>query len=324
MIRYVVAVASAVQGCALLGTAWHVTAQDAYPAKLIRLILPYAPGGNTSTLGRLVGNKLTESWGQQVLMDNRPGGNTIIGTEALLRYPTDGYTILLTTATHTILAPTPYDPIKDFTPVATLTSSEKVLVTHPSLPVRNLRALISLAKSRPEQLNFSSPGAGGLQHLAGEMFNILADVRIQHIPYKGGAQAVSELIGGQVQLSFQNSIAVLAHVKLGRLRGIAVSGENRLLSLPEVPTFRESGLAGFEVNTWFGVLARAGVAGGIVNKLSAEIARILQSPDVRATLLSLEMYPFISTPEQFAALMRSDLAKYSKIIKTAKIKLDSY
>jgi len=296
-------------------------AQQAYPNKPIRFILPYAAGGNTSILARLIGQKLTESWGQQLIVDNRAGGNTIIGTEALTKSPPDGYTILMTTATHTILSPVPYDPIKDFAAVATLTSSEKVLVIHPSLPANNLREFIALAKSRPGELNFSSPGAGGVQHLAGELFNLMAGVKLQHIPYKGGGQAVTDLIGGQVQLSFQNSIAVLGHVRTGKLRALAVSGEARLASLPQVPTFTEAGLPGFGVNTWFGVLAPAGTPKGIIDKLSTEIARILKVPDIKERLAALEMYPFISTPEQFAALMKADMVKYANVIKAANIQL---
>jgi len=307
----------------LIGLAGSVAAQQAYPNKPIRFILPYAAGGNTSVLARLVGQKLTESWGQQLIVDNRAGGNTIIGTEALTKSPPDGYTILMTTATHTILTPVPYDPIKDFASVATLTRSEKVLVIHPSLKAGNLREFIALAKSKPGELNFSSPDAGGVQHLAGELFSLMAGVKLQHIPYKGGGQAVTDLIGGQVQLSFQNSIAVLGHVKTGKLRALAVSGENRLASLPQVPTFTEAGLPGFGVSTWFGILAPAGTPKEIIDKLSAEIARILNTPDIRERLAALEMYPFISTPDQFAALMKADMAKYAKVIKDANIKLEN-
>lgn len=301
-----------------------VFAQSLYPSRLIRLVVPYAPGGNNSTLARLLGQKLTESWGQSVLVDNRPGGNTTIGTEFVAKAPADGYTLLLITAAHTMIAPTPYDPLNDFAAVATLTSSEKVLVVHPALPVRTLQDLIALARAKPGQMNFSSPGMGGLQHLAGELFNILAGVKIQHIPYKGGGQAVSELMGGQVQLSFQNALAVVAHVKSGRLRGVAVSGERRLASLPQIPTFLESGLKGFDVNTWFGLLARTGAPAEIIAKLNGEVARILELPDVRDKLVAQEMYPFVSTPEQFAALMRADAARYARVIKAANIKLETY
>jgi len=305
----------------LCGTA---AAQQSYPSRLIRLVVPYAPGGNNSTLARLVGQKLTESWGQQVLIDNRPGGNTIIGTDAVAKAPADGYTLLLITASHTMITPTPYDPLNDFAAVATLTSSEKVLVVHPALPVRTLHDLIALARAKPNQLNFSSPGMGGLQHLAGELFNLLAGVKIQHIPYKGGGQAVSELMGGQVQLSFQNALAVVAHVKSGRLRGLAVSGDRRLMSLPTIPTFVELGFKGFDVNTWFGVLARAGVPSEIIVRLNADISRVIELPDVRDKLIAQEMIPFVSTPDRFAALMRADATRYARVIKTANIKLESY
>jgi len=317
-------IALALAACTLPVTFGAALAQPAYPSRLIRLVVPYAAGGNNSTLARLLGQKLTESWGQSVLVDNRPGGNTTIGTDFVAKAPADGYTLLLITAAHTMITPTPYDPLNDFAAVATLTSSEKVLVVHPALPVRTLHDLIVLARAKPGQMNFSSPGMGGLQHLAGELFNILAGVKIQHIPYKGGGQAVSELMGGQVQLSFQNALAVVAHVKSGRLRGLAVSGERRLASLPQIPTFAESGLKGFEVNTWFGLLARTGAPADIIGKLNAEVARILDLPDVRDKLVTQEMYPFVSTPEQFTALMRADAARYARVIKTANIKLDTY
>lgn len=300
--------------------------QQSYPNKMIRFILPYTAGGNTSILARLVGQKLTESWGQQVLIDYRPGGNTTIGTDALAKAPPDGYTILLTTATHTIVNPqfpTPYDPVKDFAPVATLTSSEKLMVVHPGLPASTLQEFIALAKSRPGQFNYASPGSGGVQHLAGELFNILAGVKMQHVPYKGGGPAINDLLGGHIQLSFQNSIAVIGHVKTGRLKALAVSGESRLTALPQVPTFAEAGLPGFDVNTWFGVLAPAGTPRAIVDMLSGEIRQALSAPDNVEKLSSQGMDPFISTPEQFAALIKADMAKYARIISTAHIKFEN-
>ncbi len=309
----------------LMAIAGYAAAQESYPSKPIRFITPYAPGGSTTVVARLVGQKLSENWGQQVMVDNRPGGNTIIGTEALYRSAPDGYTILLAGTPHVVnpsMLPTPYDAIKDFAPVATATSNEVLLVVHPSVPANNLKEFIALAKAKPGQLNYATSSTGGSPHLASELFNIMAGVKTQHIPYKGGGPAVTDLIGGQVQLIFAIPTNVIAHVKSGRLKAIAVSGETRLSSLPQVPTFTESGLPGFSAKTWYGVLAPAGTPKPIINKLSGEIAKILAMPDIKQKLAAQGFEPFISTPEEFAALIKADLAKYAKIIKAANIKAD--
>jgi len=261
-----------------------------------------------------------------VIVDNRPGGNTIIGTEALLKAPPDGYTMLLVTSSHAInplLMPNlPYDAVKDFAPVATLASSEYVLVVHPSLSANNLQQFIALAKSRPGELNYSTAGSGGVQQLASELFNILAGVRIQGIPYKGGGAAVTDLLGGQVQLSFQNTPAVVSHINAGKLKGIAITGEKRFVGLPQVPTFTQAGLPGFDVKNWFALLARSGTPKETVDKLSSDIARALRSPDIKDKLASQGLDPFISTPEQFAALMKAEMVKYANVIKAANIKME--
>ncbi len=306
----------------LAACAGSAGAQSAYPGKPIRLITPYAPGGGTSVVAHIVGQKLTESLSQPVLVDNRPGGNTIIGTEALAKSPPDGHTLILVISTFAIvpsLFPTPYDPIRDFAPVATLVNSDYVLVVHPSVPVKNLKELIALAKAKPRQLNYGSTGAGGVQHLAGESMNIMAGIKMQHIPYKGSGQLLPDLMGGHIQLSFQSPAASIPYIKNGKLKTIAMGGEKRLPALPEVPTFAEAGLPGFEVNTWFGILAPAGTAREIIDKLATEIARVMTSPDITGKLDSLGTYPFISSPEKFAALIKSDIARYAKIIKTAKV-----
>ena len=311
----------------LLAFAGSAAAQQVYPIKPIRFIVPYPPGGSTTNIARLVGQKLNEAWNQPVIIDNRGGADTIIGTEALAKSPADGYTIILVACTHVINSSLrqnlPYDAIKDFAAVATLTNTESILVAHPSLAANNLQELITLAKSRPGQLNSATVGSGTVTHLAGELFNIMVGVRIQNIPYKGTGQALTDLIGGQVQLSFNNPLAVIPHVKSGRLKAIAVSGERRLPALPQVPTFTEAGLPGFDAKNWFGVLAPAGTHREIIDKLAAEIARILAKPEVRETLINQGVEPLISTPAQFSALMKADFAKYADIIKTANIKLEN-
>ena len=309
----------------LMVLAGSAAAQQIYPSKPIRFIVPFPPGGANNILTRLLGQKLAESWGQPVIVDNRPGGNTVIGTEALVRSPPDGYTIMLVVSTHVItplLLSTPYDPIRDFAPVATVDSGELILVLNPSVPANTLQEFIALVKSRPGQFNHATPGSGGITHLAAELFSIMTGVKMQHVPYKGGGPALTDVIGGQVQLIFQSPPGAIPYIKSGRLKPIAVSGETRLPALPQVPTFTEAGLPGFDVKFWHGVLAPAGTPKAIIDKLSAEIARILNMADIKEKLASQGATPFVSTPEQFGALMKADYARYAKVIKTANIKLE--
>ncbi len=299
--------------------------QQAYPTKPIRFILPYAAGGSTSVIGRIVGEKLSESWGQAVIVDNRGGGNTIIGSEALVKSAPDGYTILMVSVAHIInpsLFRTPYDAIKDFAPIATLCRTEQLMVIHPAVPANDLQQLIALAKSRPGELNYASANVGSPTHLAAALFEILAGIKMQHVSYKGGAPALTDLVGGQVQLYFSPPLAALAFIKAGKLKAIAISGTTRSPTLPQVPTFNEAGLPGLDVTTWYGVLAPAGTANAIIGKLSTELARILAMPEIREKLLRQGMEPFISTPDQFGAMMRSDMARWGKVIKAANIKPD--
>lgn len=300
-------------------------AQQAYPTKPIRIITPYAAGGSTSVLARLVGQKLTENWGQQVLVESRGGGDTIIGADAAAKSQADGYTILLIGTTlvmnASLYSKLPYDTFKDFVPIATLTINEHFLVVHPSVPVNNLQELIALAKSKPGRLNYASTGTS--THLSSELFKILTGTKIQHIPYKGGGQSITDMIAGQVDMTFAVPTNVIGHVKNGRLKGIAVSGKKRLSALPQVPTFAEAGMPGFDISSWYGLLAPAGTAKEIIDKLSAEIARMLALPDFKEKLDSQGFAPFVSSADQFAALMTADYAKYANVIKTANIKLEN-
>lgn len=310
-----------------LAVAGFAAAQQPYPGKLVRMIVPFPPGGGVTNVARIVGPKLTEIWGQQVLIDNRPGGNTIIGSEALVRSAPDGYTLIMVSSAHVInhflLPNLPYDAVKDFAPVATTSSGPYLLVVHPSVPVHTLRELIALARARPGQLNYSTSGAGGVQHLAGELFNLMAKVKTQHIPYKGAGPAVVELVGGQVQLSFQPPGNVLSYVTSGRLRAIAAPGEARLTSLPDVPTFAEAGLPGFIVKSWIGILAPAATPSAIVNKISADVARILALPDTRDKLMAQGHDPYILNPEQFAAWIKAEMGRVAKVVKEANIRIEN-
>lgn len=310
----------------VLGLAENVWAQTPYPAKPIRIISPNAPGGLTSVLGRMVGEKLTESWGQPVIIDSRAGGNGFIGGEALAKAPADGHTLMVISSTHIIvplLIPAPYDPVNDFSAIATICATEFLLVLHPSVAASNLDGFIALARSKPGQLNFASSGSGAMPHLAGELFGTMRGVKMQHVPYKGSAPALTDLLGGQVQLFFIPPKDAIPFVKEGRLKALAVSGETRLAALPEVPTFTEAGLAGFEIKTWFGIIGPRGIAKDVVNKVSVEMARILRSPDFSAKLSSQGLDPLISSPDQLSALMKSDTTRFSGVIKSANIKLDN-
>jgi tripartite-type tricarboxylate transporter receptor subunit TctC len=311
----------------LLALAGAASAQLAYPTKPIRFITPFAPGGSTSITTRLIGQKLTDAWGQQVLVDNRPGGNTVIGTDALAKSAPDGYTIIVVLNSHVInplLIPNlPYDTNKDFAAIATVVSAEYVFMINPALPAANLQEFIALAKAKPGQLNYASGGSGGVTHLASELLNLVAGVKIQHIPYKGTGPALTDLISGQVQMYLGNPAGAIPYINSGRLRAIAVSGEKRLPALPQVQTFAEGGLPDFDVKSWQGVLAPAGTPQEIIAKLSAEFARILTLPDLREKLVAQGLEPFYSNTEQFTALMKADSARYAKVIKAANIKLEN-
>lgn len=302
-------------------------AQQEFPSKPVRFIVPYDPGGNTTLLARLVGDKLSQAWGQQVLVDNRPGGNTVIGTEAMVRSPADGYTILLVTSTHVISpllnAKLPYDSIKDFSPVASLARSDLILVANAGVKAGNLRELIALAKANPGELNAAAIGTGGITHLASEYFNILADVKTQHVPYKGTGLAMTDLIAGQVQLFFAPPAAIIPFIKSGKLKGIAVTTDIRMTALPDVPTFAEAGLPAFELKSWYGVLAPANTPKRTIDKLSGDMAKALATPDINKNFLAQDMQPFISTPEQFGAMMIAETAKFARIIKSANIKVSN-
>jgi tripartite-type tricarboxylate transporter receptor subunit TctC len=317
-------VAAAAALIALAGTA---AAQQNYPNRPIRFIIPNAPGGSTSFAARLIGEKLTQAWGQQVIIDNRPGGNNIVAGEALQRSAPDGQTIALVTAAHVInpfVHPSPqYDAFLQFPPVATLVTTQYILVVNAAVPANNLKEFIALAKAKPGQLNAAVSNAGGIQHLALEYFNVLAGVKIAAIPYKGGGPGVTDLIGGQVQVAFNNTLTLLPHIRGGKIRALGVGGESRLSILPQLPTFAEQGLPGYTVQNWFGVVAPPKTPKGIIDKLAGEIIRIQGTPEFKEKLADQGVEPFVNGPEKFAAFMKTELAKYAKIIKAANIKLET-
>jgi tripartite-type tricarboxylate transporter receptor subunit TctC len=308
----------------LLTLAGTALAQQPYPSKPIRFIVPYT-SGSSDVVARLIGPKMSEAWKQPVIIENRPGANAVIGTDAVAKSPPDGYMLLMALGTHVIsphLIPTPYDPIKDFAPVATIAAAELGLALHPGLPAQTLQEFIALAKSRPGELNYATTQIGGNQHVAGELFSILTGAKLTAVPYKGGGEALSAVMGGHAQAYFGSIASLAPHMKSGKVRGIAVSGDSRHPSAPEIPTFSEAGVKNFDVRLWYGVLAPAGTPKDIVDKVSAQIAAVLATPDFKATLAKQGLDPFVSNPEQFAALMKSDFSRYAQVVKTANIKVE--
>ena len=311
--------ARGILGILLALTLVEMASAQSYPAKPIRFVVPYAPGGNTDILSRLLGQRLNEAWGQQVIIDNRPGAAGTVGAELVARSPADGYTLIMGSFGNIIVASSlyknlKYDPLKDFAPVALVSLPPGVLVENPAVPAQNVRELIAYAKANPGRLNFGSPGAGAWNHLFFELFNAIAGVKIVHVPYKGIAPAVVDLLGGQVQLAMSAFPTALPHIKSGRLRALGVTSAKRSNLLPDVPTIAESGLNGYEAAGWFGVLAPAGTPAAVVSKLNTEINRILQLPEVRASLASDGAEPAGGTPAQMAQSARAENAKWRKLI----------
>ena len=300
--------------------------QDAYPVRPVRFVVPYPPGGSTDPIARLVGANLSVNWGQQVIVENRAGGDTIIGADIVAKAAADGHTILLAATTHVIIPllhkNMPYDALRDFAPVATICSSEKLLVVHPAVPANNLQEFIAHARANPGKLNYATTGSGSANHLMNESLNIMAGIRTQQISYKGAGPALTELIGGHVQFAFGVPIALIQHIKSGALRGIAISGDARLPAVPRVPTFAESGLPKFDAKTWQGILAPARVPRVIVDKISRDVAKLLSAREMQEKLIGQGVAPFISTPGQLTLLMKADTARYAKIIEAANIRIE--
>ena len=308
----------AIVAVSTLATAPAAFAQ-AYPTRPIRLIVPFAPGGPADIQARLIGPKLTEAWGQPVVVENRAGGNTIIATELTARSDPDGHTVQVVSAGFAInvslYSKLPYDSLRDFAPVSQLTSGPAIVVVHPSLPARSIKELIQLARSRPGQLIYGS--AGLPSQLAVELFKVMTGTNMIHVPYKGAAPAMIDLIAGHVQVSFPTISGGLPHVRAGKLRGLATTRAIRSPAAPELPTMIEAGVPGYEAVNWFGTAVPAKTPPAIVSRLSQEIARVLRLPDVRDRLLSQGMEPVSSTPEEFGAYIRSEMAKWAKVVKAS-------
>ena len=307
-------------GCAAV----QAGAQPAYPTKVIRLVNPNQPGGNSDIIFRLLSGKMGEALGQQLVFDYRPGAGGNIGAEMVAKSAPDGYTTLVAAASFLInpslIKKLPFDAIRDFTPLGLVVDIPTSVVVHPSLPVKNVKDLIALAKTRPGQVFFSSSGAGSVGHLAGELLNAQARIKVVHVPYKGIAPGIVDLIAGHVQLSFPSIPVVIEHVRGGRLRMIGQCGETRSPSMPDVPTMQESGLPGFIVSSGFSFLGPAGMPRPVVEKLNAALVKSLQDPAIRKELLSRGAVPAGSTPEQHAAYIKAEIEKWRKVAQGAGIK----
>lgn len=303
-----------------------VAAQTSYPTKPIRIVVPQSAGGSTDLTARLVAQKLADAFGQSVVVDNRPGAGSIIGTDIVTKAPPDGYTLLVVASSIT-LNPSlhkklPFDPVRDLAPVTQLSAFPNMLVVHPSLPVKSVQELIALAKSRPGQINYGSSGTGTGTHLSAELFKYMTGVDMVHVPYKGGGPAVIALLGNQVQLNFATIPSVLLHVRAGKLRAVAVTTIRRSPAAPEVPTIAESGVPGYDHGPWNGMLAPAKTPKAVIAKLNAEVARIVHMPEAAAVLVHEGAEPVGNTAEEFAAIIKAETIKWGKVIKAAGIVAD--
>lgn len=308
--------------CAIAAPAMAQT----WPARPVRVIVPFAPGGGVDTVTRLLAQKLTEQTGASFVVENRAGGGGIVGAESVAKAAPDGYT-LLTSAPEFSLNPgvrakLPYDPVKDFAYISQLTSEQFLLASHPSVPVTTVPQLVALAKTRPGQLNYGSSGAGSINHLAGELLQSMAGMRWTHVPFKGAGPNLVALMGGEIDFAFASTTALLDQARSGRIRAIAVTGPERFGELPQVPTIAESGVPGYSVTGWYGFYAPAGTSADIVRRLYAEAGRALNSPEVKEKLVKTGNEPVVSSPEEFSAFMRTEIAKWAKVAKDSGLRID--
>ncbi len=300
---------------------------QSYPTKSVKMIVGFPPGGGTDVVARVISQKLTEWYGQGVVVENRAGATGTIGADVLAKSPADGYTLMMGHANSHAIAPNlmarlPYDPLKDFAPVSYVGYVPNVLSLHPSVPAKSVKELVALLKAHPGKYTYASSGNGSSQHLSGEMFKLLTGVNVVHVPYKGSGDAIRDLLGGVVSMNFDTMPPVLPHIKDGKLKGLGISTPRRLAQLPDVPTFAEEGLTGFEILNWYGVMAPAATPRDIVAKLNADINKAMREPDVRTRLEQVGTQLRELSPEEFAAFMRAELAKYGKLVKDANIRLE--
>jgi len=317
-------------GLILLCAALVVTAPagaQQYPTRPVRFVVPFAPGGSVDTLARTIGPRLADALGQQIVVDNRPGGNGNIGMEVVAQARPDGHTLVLGYIANLAIFPSlsaklPYDPVKDYAPVTQIATSPNVLTAHPSVPAKNLQELVALVKAKPGQVNFASTGIASVGHLTGELLNTLAGMKMTHVPYKGGGQAIIDLVGGHVQVMFSGFSAAMPHIKSGRARALAVTGPKRSPALSDVPTLAEQGFPGVEATAWYGVLAPAGTPQAVVTRLHSEVVKILKVPDVVQKLDGLGFEIVGSQPAEFGAYIKSEMKKWEKVVRASGAKAE--
>jgi tripartite-type tricarboxylate transporter receptor subunit TctC len=313
--------------CAVLALAPIAASAQTYPTKAVRIVVPWTAGGTADTLARILAQHLSESLGQQAIADNRAGASGQIGTELVAKAPPDGHTLLLATTAPNSTAPSlysklTYDPLKDFAPISLIALTFYVASVNPTVPVKTIPELVKLAKARPGELNFCSPGNGTPNHLSGEMLKTMAGIKMQHIPFKGSAQAIAAVIGGEIPLNFENIAVVLPHIKAGKVRPLGVTSAQRNRYLPEVPTIAEQGYPGFEAVGWFGLMAPAATPSSVLDKLNADTVRILNSPEVNARILGLGAEVKPTTRAEFETFNRAQIVKWAKVIKDSGARID--
>jgi tripartite-type tricarboxylate transporter receptor subunit TctC len=303
------------------------TAAETFPTRPIRLISPFAPGGGNDIMSRTLGAAMSKGLGQSIVVDNRPGANTILAMEILARATPDGYTLLTTSSSQatnaTLYAKLPYDSVKSFAPVSRIGVSPLIVVINPSLPIKNVNDLIAAAKTKPGGIMYPSAGTGNSTHLAGELFAAMASITLTHVPYKGLGPGLLDLMSGRLQAAFSTAPSALPHVKTGRLRALAVTSSARSALAPGLPTVAESGIPGYDASTWYGIIAPAGTPHAVIARLNREMATVLATPEFKEQLMSAGADPAPNTPEQFAALIQSEIAKWAKVIKLSGAKAES-
>ncbi len=318
---------AAIALCACAALAMSAARAQTWPAKSVRFISPFAPGGGADITSRVIAQKLSEALGQQVLVDNRGGAGGMIGVDLGAKAPPDGYTMVLGTIGPIAINPSlyskmPYDPVKDLVPVTLAADALNVLVVHPALPVKNVKELVALGRARPNQLNYGSSGPGATDHLAGELFNMLTGTKMVHVPYKGGAPAMLDLMAGNVQIIFSTVSTAIGQIKSGKVRALGMTGTKRFVLMPELPTIAQAGVPQFAVNNWYGVFVPAGTPREIVARLNTEIVKVLHLPDAKQRLLESGIEATPTTQEQFAAYIQSETKKWAKVVKDANVKVE--
>ncbi len=319
------ALAATVCAACALSVSQAAAQELTFPTRAMRMIVPFPPGGSNDILGRFLAQKLSERMAYQTIADNRPGADGIIGTELALRSPADGHTLLIVSTTYTMnpaVHKLSFDPLKALVPVAQIASGGNVIATHPSFPAKTARELIALAQAKPEQIRYATSGIGGFNHFGGELFNMLAGTKLVHIPYKGGGPAMIDVMAGQVEVLFSTQIQAMPHFRSGKLKPLGVGSPKRSVLMPEVPTVSESGVPGYDVSVWWGILVPAGVPAPVINKLNSEINAILRDPEMAKRLAAEAAEPTVTTPKAFGDLIVNDLAKWSRIAKQAGIRAE--